>query len=35
MVFEFFPEDSKCCSDVTVVQSDVTIVVPWQLSTGS
>ncbi len=25
----------KCCSDVTIVQSDVTIVVPCQQSTGS
>ncbi len=25
----------KCCSDVTIVQSDIKIVVPWQLSTGS
>ncbi len=25
----------KRCSDVTIVQSDVTIVVPWQQSTGS
>ncbi len=25
----------KCWCDITIVQSDVTIVVPWQLSTGS
>ncbi len=25
----------KCCPDVTIVESDITIVVPWQLSTGS
>ncbi len=25
----------KCCSHVTIVQPDVTMAVPWQLSTGS
>ncbi len=25
----------KCCSGVTIVQSDVTIVLPWQQSTGN